>query len=203
MVKIYSLKDPITNQIRYIGKTKGNLKDRWYAHCSNYKLEREKSHKNSWIISLKNVGKKPIIQLIDEVEESDWIFWEQFYISLFTTWGYNLTNMTKGGEGNLGGRGCLGYKHTEEAKQSISEKNSKEKSLEWRNNVKEAVRKTVATPIIQKDLNNVQIREFNSFYEAAENINITGNKDSTKKNIHACCKGKRKTAYGFIWVYKI
>lgn len=202
MVKIYSLKDPITNEIRYIGKTTGKLRDRWYSHCSSYKLEKEKSYKNSWIISLKRKGYRPEIELIEEVSQENWEFWERYWISQFLSWGYNLTNMTKGGEGNIGGKGSLGYKHTEEAKRRISLKNSREKSLEWKQKVKTSVRKTLATPIVQYDLEKNKIRSFESFYEACEVININGNKNSTKKNIHACCNGKRKTAYGFIWEYE-
>lgn len=119
MITIYTLTDPITKQVRYIGKTKGTLVQRMYAHISNYKLKKEKSHKNSWIINLKNKGYLPIIEELDLVEESEWVFWEQFYINLFKTWGFNLTNITLGGEGNPGGKGCLGYKHTEKAKRKI------------------------------------------------------------------------------------
>ena len=202
MVKIYTLKDPITNEIRYIGKTTGELVDRWYAHCSDYKLSKEKSHKNSWITSLKNRGYKPVIELLDEVEEQGWEFWESYWISQFKTWNFNLTNMTKGGEGGNGGKGCLGYKHTEEAKRSISIKNSRPKSREWIENVANSMRRTVAKPISQYDLENNFIRDYISFYEAAEYINLEGSKKSTIKNIHACCNNKRKTAYNFIWKYK-
>ena len=202
MVKIYTLTDPITGEIRYIGKTKKNLVDRWYSHCSDYKLSREKSYKNSWIISLKRKGYKPIIEILDEVPENQWQFWETYWIAQFLNWGFNLTNMTKGGEGNNGGKGCLGYKHTEEVKRSISIKNSKPKSLEWIQNATNAMRKTVAKPILQYTKDNELIKEFESFYEAAKYINIEGTKESTIKNIHACCNNKRKSAYNFIWKYK-
>lgn len=202
MIKIYTLKDPITNEIRYVGKTNKSLKIRYNAHISAYKLSREKSHKNSWIISLKNKGLKPVIELLDIVENSEWIFWEQYWISQMFTWGFNLTNMTKGGEGCLGGVGSLGYKHTEQAKQNISIKNSKPKSENWKRNAAEAMRKTVAKPILQFNKQNELIKEWISFYDVANSINLEGNRFSTIKNIHACCNNKRKSAYGFIWKYK-
>lgn len=202
MVKIYTLSNPITGEIRYIGKTSGILKDRWYAHCSNYKLSKIKSKKNSWIISLKNQNLKPVITLLDEVIDTEWEFWESYWIEQFIQWGFNLTNMTKGGEGCTGGKGSLGYKHTKEAKQKISQANSRPKSQEWINNVTNAVRKSTAKPIIQYDKNGNIIKEWISFYEAARYINVEGNYKSTIKNIHACCNNKRKTAYGFIWKYK-
>lgn len=38
--------------------------------------------------------------ILDEVRHSEWKFWEQYWISQFTTWGYALKNMTPGGDGN-------------------------------------------------------------------------------------------------------
>ena len=191
MITIYTLKDPITNEVRYIGKTKRKLVDRMYSHTSNYKLEKEKSYKNSWIKSLKNKNLKPIIEELDLVEDNNWEFWEQFYINLFKSWGFNLTNMTKGGEGSLGGKGCLGYKHTEEAKKRISIANSKPKSKEWI----EKAAKGKYKPITQYDLQNNYIRDWESTTTAA----IALGNINKKKNISNCLKGKKKSAYGYIW----
>ena len=191
MITIYTLKDPITNEVRYIGKTKRKLVDRMYSHTSNYKLEKEKSYKNSWIKSLKNKNLKPIIEELDLVEENNWEFWEQFYINLFKSWGFKLTNMTRGGEGNSGGKGCLGYKHTEEAKKRISIANSKPKSKEWIQNAAKGKYK----PISQYDLQNNYIRDWESTTTAA----IALGDINKKKNISNCLKGKKKSAYGYIW----
>ena len=191
MITIYTLKDPITNEVRYIGKTKRKLVDRMYSHTSNYKLEKEKSNKNSWIKSLKNKNLKPIIEELDLVEDNNWEFWEQFYINLFKSWGFKLTNMTTGGEGSSGGKGCLGYKHTEEAKKRISIANSKPKSKEWIQNAAKGKYK----PISQYDLQNNYIRDWESTTTAA----IALGNINKKKNISNCLKGKKKSAYGYIW----
>ena len=74
MVKIYTLRDPFTNQIRYVGKTIKTLNQRWSIHISR----RNKTHTNSWIKSLQNKGSNPIIELLDEVLDDEWIFWEMF-----------------------------------------------------------------------------------------------------------------------------
>jgi len=50
--------------------------------------------------------------------------------------------------------------------------------------------------VIQCDLNCAKIREFDSITEAAKSIN------KGTSRISACCKGIRKTAYGYIWRYK-
>ena len=191
MITIYTLTDPITKEVRYIGKTKTTLVKRMYAHISNYRLKKEKSHKNSWIINLKNKGYKPIIEELDIVQESEWIFWEQFYINLFKSWGFNLTNMTNSGEGNSGGKGCLGYKHTEEAKKRISIANSKPKSKLWIRNAAKGKYK----PIKQLNLKGDLIKIWSSTTEAALALGDI----NKKKNICNCLKLKKKSAYGFKW----
>ena len=40
------------------------------------------------------------MEIIDEVPEEEWEFWEQYWISQFKCWGFNLTNLTLGGYDN-------------------------------------------------------------------------------------------------------
>lgn len=94
---IYSLSDPETGKVRYIGKT-CNLNSRFANHIQRKTTH---SHKSCWIQSLKKKGLFPIIEVIDEVGE-DWEFWESYYISLYKSWGFNLTNLTSGGIGIKG-----------------------------------------------------------------------------------------------------
>ena len=51
-------------------------------------------------------------------------------------------------------------------------------------------------PVLQYDLNNNLLNRFNSITDAAKNI------DKDTSHIVSCCKGRRKTAYGFIWKYE-
>lgn len=181
-----------------MGKTIQSLEKRLAEHVCNYRLTRIKSYKNSWIRSLKDKGLSPKIQLI-QVVTKDWEFWESYWISQFRAWGFNLTNMTQGGEGCLGGRGALGYSHTESAKKSIGLKNSGPKSKEWINNAAEAMRKKRAVPIIQLTKKGKFLRRWKSICYAADFLgDPTGSK---RKNIHACLNGKRPSAYGFNWKY--
>jgi len=96
---IYILIDPETNQVRYIGKTK-SLKRRYNQHISE--CSKLKSHKNNWLLLLKNKNLRPEMVVIDETDKDDWVFLEQWYIELYKSWGYKLTNLTKGGEGAYG-----------------------------------------------------------------------------------------------------
>lgn len=101
---IYTLSD-INGNIRYIGKT-SYLKQRLYSHIKECRTKKA-NHKINWIKSLLKKGEKPLISILDEVDSNDWQFWECFWIEQFKQWGFNLTNLTKGGEG------LNGYKHSD------------------------------------------------------------------------------------------
>lgn len=95
-VFIYTLEHPVTQEIRYVGKTK-NPKMRFHNHCN--KLHNEKSHKRNWINSLKEKNLKPIMKILDEVLETEWHYWEKFWIMQLKFWGFDLVNHTSGGDG--------------------------------------------------------------------------------------------------------
>jgi hypothetical protein len=93
---IYTLRDPETNKIRYIGKA-NNVTQRYRAHLN--KARKHQTHKKNWIESLKKKKLKPIIEVIDIVPLDDWRFWETYWISQIKTWGFDLVNHTSGGDG--------------------------------------------------------------------------------------------------------
>ncbi len=93
---IYALIDPRDNKVRYIGKA-NKPKYRLQAHLT----DKTKTHKCSWIKSLLKEDLKPELLIIDEVSFKEWQFWEQHYISLYKSWGFNLTNGNSGGYGQV------------------------------------------------------------------------------------------------------
>lgn len=95
-VYIYTLEHPITKEVRYVGKTK-NPKERFHNHCN--RLHNEHSHKRNWINSLKKEGLRPVMKILDEVLDSDWKYWEKYWILQLRCWGFNLVNHTSGGDG--------------------------------------------------------------------------------------------------------
>ena len=97
LVNIYSIEYPEGN-IRYIGKTKLLVEDRLLQHMKAAKCG-VKSYSKDWLRSLLKQGNTPVIKTLDIVDESDWQFWEIYYISLYKSWGFSLTNHTVGGEG--------------------------------------------------------------------------------------------------------
>jgi hypothetical protein len=87
---IYTLSDPNTNEVRYVGKTI-NTKRRYKQHLYD---KRQTSHKHSWIKSLKDIGLKPIMNIIEECNDN-WEEREIYWISKYD----NLTNHKLGGNG--------------------------------------------------------------------------------------------------------
>jgi hypothetical protein len=94
MVKIYALFDPRDNQPKYIGLTRRSLKERLTEHNK----EKHICKKTSWVQSIRAMGLKPWIELIDVVEPIEADFWERHYISLYRAWGFELKNSTLGGD---------------------------------------------------------------------------------------------------------
>jgi hypothetical protein len=119
---IYALKDPITNEIRYIGKTKLNLNMRLKQHLTDAhgiinKTGRRRINKRySWIISLLKKNLLPIISLLEETNETCWQEREKFLISQHT----NLVNSTIGGDGGATTTGMKFGNRTPEQKLKIS-----------------------------------------------------------------------------------
>jgi len=78
MVKIYYLER--NGEPFYIGKT-CNDKERLYKHKLQF-------------------GKNVVLNVIDEVDDNEWKFWEGHYIGLFKSWGFKLENRNNGGGGS-------------------------------------------------------------------------------------------------------
>lgn len=112
----------------------------------------------------------------------------------------------------------MGKHHTSEAKALIAEagknrvmKDSTKKLLQekvWSkmNNIhqfvtdegRKRISKALSIPVLQFDLENNFLREYSSIIEA-DNMYC---KNKRQNHISDVCKGKRKTAYGYIWKYK-
>lgn len=98
-VKIYVLKDPNTNEIRYIGRTKNFLNRRLNGHLSKAKTNKIKTHKDNWLLSLSS--KPKIEQLTTIIGWKESHIYEQDLIKDYLQKGYNLTNLDDRGEGSV------------------------------------------------------------------------------------------------------
>lgn len=112
---IYCIVCPITNTPKYIGKS-DNPYMRLYHHCHSSR----KSKVADYVRSLLRKGLFPILEIVDEVDLRTWEFWEQHYISLYRSWGFELKNMTIGGDGRQGGA-RLSEEHKKKIRMSCRE----------------------------------------------------------------------------------
>lgn len=95
-VFIYTLIDPFSDEIRYIGKSV-NPKKRLNKHLSKAR-KNTKTHKDAWLNSLLKKNSKPILKILFEVPENDWQTTEKSLIEYYSK-SEPLLNILPGGEG--------------------------------------------------------------------------------------------------------
>lgn len=91
--KIYVLKHPITEEIRYIGVTTSKVNLRYSQHL--YSKKRLGTPVSKWIYSLSLEELKPSIEVIEICNKENWEEREKFWISNYE----NLLNIHEGGKG--------------------------------------------------------------------------------------------------------
>ena len=89
-VYIYCLKDPISLEVRYVGKSV-NPDKRFKHHLLN--ANKRKYHSAQWINSLLLSNLKPIMEILEIANINNWKEKEMFWISNYN----NLTNILPGG----------------------------------------------------------------------------------------------------------
>ena len=214
---IYTLSCPESRLVRYVGKS-DNPHKRYQRHMEGV----DGTKNSSWIISLKNKGLKPVMEIVDKVPYCDWELHEIRYINLFKAMGANLNNLQSGGS--------RPKDHKESIAKRIKTKSNKPYVLsdKQKDNVEKLVarmkkcgpwnkgkrytvdltdeqrlKKSIAQtgrhqskPVLQYDLNGVFIKEWTGAYQAYKTLGISF------KNISSNCKGRYKSAGGFIWKFK-
>lgn len=208
MAYIYQIINDINNKI-YIGKTEFSIKKRFKEHCRDSLKE---SCKNRPLYAaMRKYGIEHFhIELIEETDnpEEREIFWIEQKRSFKL--GYNATS---GGDG----RKYLDYDvliatylevHCVEKTAKICGCDSShlKKILKTHNievlSSKEVVREQFGQCIKQYDLNNNFIQSFATARDAARFIRPnTSSIGGVTSHITDVCKGKRKTAYNYIWKY--
>jgi hypothetical protein len=169
---IYVLKDPLSSEVRYVGKT-SNPEDRIKRHLSEYSLTDSWTNKNKWILWLKDNGLKPIMEVVEECDFFQINEFEKKWILFYKNKGSHLTNMTDGGDGF----DWTGRKHKNESIEKMKMNHPFRKD------------------IIQFDLQNNIIDIFSSSYEASEKTGIL------RANICRSCRGKCLQIKGYYFRY--
>ena len=216
-IKIYTLSSTRNpNVIRYVGKSKQKLSRRLSQHLCAAKKAKETNYKlnynYNWINKELSEGYKIIIEELDSInfqENESWEWLEQYWISQMKIWGFNITNLTDGGDGNKNqhfsketiqkrAEKLRGIPRDLETRRKISESHKgKILSEETKNKVSNSIKELQGRKILQYDLDGNKIKEWDCIVDAAKQLNID------KANIGHCCSHKENhnSAGGFIWRY--
>lgn len=111
LIYIYTLSDPITKEIRYVGKTVQKPTYRLSQHISQSRCNNKKDYCHCWIKSLLNKKLEPIINIIEKTYD---INRECYWIKYYKDNNYKLTNLQEGGD-----KAGLGTKRTFEQIENI------------------------------------------------------------------------------------
>lgn len=99
MIYIYALACPVTGRTRYIGKCK-NVEKRLKAHISKAKYGITSHYCARWISTLLRKGLTPTIRVLIRLPTGgNWQVAEQITIARYRRHGFELTNLTGGGDG--------------------------------------------------------------------------------------------------------
>ena len=187
---IYILIDPLTNQIRYIGKA-NNPQERYKNHKN--RCRDKNTHKRNWMNKLRLKGLYPEIEIIDRVLTSEWHYWEKFWIAYYRFLGCSLVNYTSGGDGLTFGN------QTSFKKGQVSWNKGKSPSQEIRNKISNTLKGNIPPnrkAVLQYDLLGNYITEYLSCHHAAKYLN------TVPIRISDVCRGNRKTHKKYIFKFK-
>lgn len=125
--KIYSLHDPHTGELRYIGQTTGSIKERLQGHLK----DSAQTHKANWLRSLSEPPEVRLVCFAYSRDELDLL--EVHHIARCRNEGCALTNTAAGGHG-----GRSGPKSAEECQRISASLKGRKLTLEHRRKLSEA-----------------------------------------------------------------
>ena len=215
-VGIYTIFSP-SNKV-YVGQS-WNIKHRIACYSGGQCAHQSKLNASFKKYGWENHKFNTVLYLNEKVEQKILDFWEQYLMDFYRARGYELMNIREGGSRGKHTeetikRMCIAQKGrivSEETKKKLSaitlaqgmcgenhpmwgKKHSKESRLKM--SLSHLGCKNRAKAVIQTDKYG-NIKEWFSATEAASSLGIR-----SMSNISACCRGKIKQAYGFVWKYK-
>lgn len=206
----------ITNQINqkmYIGKTVNSISARWKEHLHDYK--RPQHEKRPLYEAMNKYGIENFtIEEVEEVDVKKLSIREIYWIEHYNTYN-NGYNATLGGDGkvlydyDLIAELIPQYQTYAEVAQVVGCCIDVVQLVAKKYNIKHNQRNNFidkSEQVFQFDKNGNYIQSFPSYAAAArwleDNKYISGNLSGARSHISEVCRGKRKTAYTFIWENK-
>lgn len=222
LVDIYLITNKLNGK-KYVGKTSRGYKKRFYEHCNGVEFGTYSYISNA----IRKYGKENFeVELIKQVPESEWKYWETYYIKKFQTlYTQNGYNITKGGDDNPMNDPEIRKKHlnavrnperlkrvseklkgrviSEETRKKISENNRR--NIERITSGFRRYNKSRQIQVAIVDENDNILKIFESLADAAEfaggsrrdSGNINRYADKYNKN------GKRAKFLGYMWTKQI
>lgn len=159
--------------IRYVGVTTRTVQQRFYGHkyCAIHE-EKRGLPVHKWMYSHYEKGEDIIVKQIDSCVESEWQEREKYWISYYKDLGYQLLNISEGGQGVI--------------TKDMRELSSIERSI-----------KGHEKPIVALHKDGTFYKEFESATKAAKELGI-----KSKSAIGNVLNGRSKSSGGYLWVYK-
>lgn len=206
MAHIYCITNVINNK-RYVGKTTQTLEERFKEHCKD--SFRDRCNKRPLYDAMNKYGiENFIIEELEYVNDISTLNEREIYwIQELQTYGSNGYNATKGGDGKILydykeiiELANLGYTYTQISEKVGCCKDIIHKVLKASGT---KIKKENSQLITQFDLAGNYIQTFFGSGDAAKWLIECGkatNKGASSP-ILKCCKGRRKTAYGYIWKF--
>jgi hypothetical protein len=179
---VYTLCDPQTKMIRYVGLTKQTLKQRFSKHICGNVINWKRNHKKTqWIQDLKAIGLLPIIEELSTFDNyEDALLEETYFTYQALAWGFDLFNMQYG-------------KHPTLETHLKARKEREKTPIDKR--TREASKAAIIKPTVQFTRTGIFIKVWDYIAEAGRELNIE------RGSISRCCMNKAFLAGGFGWQY--
>lgn len=180
--RIYTLSDPFTGQIKYVGKTINSLAKRLALHCNSHPINRKRNPaKYDWAMELRTTGRRPEIELLEVVYGKEAAIRAEIYWTFqIKAWGFSLFNRHIG---NI-------MSTATKAKMAIIGKTNRMVPM-----LHVYAKESRKRPVFQLSTNGSIIAAYEFIITASRKLGID------RSDITKCCKGGKKTAGGFTWQY--
>lgn len=192
VIFIYTLSDPRTGEIRYVGKTT-NPKDRLRCHLREARKPFD-NHRLHWLRQLEAAGVRPILTVIDQATDETWIEAERRWIAHYRYLRYRLVNGTDGGDGAYGR--VLPAESWARIRAGTSKALlGKPKSVEHRENIRKGLRGQIIPPEVRAKMSAAAKGKIVS---AETRAKMSAVRTGTKRDPAGVLRGAEKRGKDFI-----